>query len=222
MRFKQYISLHENGITSDSVDDADMWIDMIQNDCSDILELYQSGSPAIWRGDKSSYGDGAVKRDVRKDRKPVEMPAVAHRLLVDAFNAMKLPANRENSIFCTTDEDTASHWGHPYVVFPQDVFSAVSFMQLPDGENGYAFPYLKDIAERNEDKPHDEAVANIVSYIKKVMPPTVTHKVGAFQALIKRRPVDILINTGWWIGIDPQSALGHAVLEGLELHRLIK
>jgi hypothetical protein len=110
---------------------ADELVARIQAECGQMLAVYQKANGVLWRGIGSI--DFALHTKIRPDRRPVEMPPEAHKKLELAFNMLKLPANRTNSIFCSCNPDIAAEWGRRYVIFVKDGWKGTVFDSITSG-----------------------------------------------------------------------------------------
>ena len=224
MRFKNFL-LQESVLHATSMDEVDDFVDMIENECSDILTAYQETGVALYRGDRDeSKLIPAFKKDIRTDRKPVQMVAHYHTWIDDAYKILKVTATRKNSIFCTANPDVAGDWGTAFIVFPQDAFSTtVHDRDDHDLTMGYNYNILDSICNSVENDigkgiiDDDDAAKEVAARIKKKIPPLQPRTVTAFERLLKKRPMDVLIHAGWWIGVNPKTEIGQAILKKLYL-----
>jgi len=124
MRFKQYLT---EGIKSKKEILA-----LIEKDCKPFLagwrklkidEFLLSG-----RQSKTFF----AKKQVRKNREPVDTPLDIHKLLDDWFYKKFGVRSRSNAVFCSFDEKIANFYGKPFLVFPISKYKAVSSKIVED------------------------------------------------------------------------------------------
>lgn len=94
----------------------------IEKDCKPFLD--QVGDMhhyALYRGMLKK--DQILELTVRQDRLPVTMNKQNHDVLVKVFKEAGYKANRNNSVFCTGNYQTAKEYGNVYQIFPIGDFS---------------------------------------------------------------------------------------------------
>jgi len=124
MRFKQYLT--EDVKTKEEI------LDIIEKDCKPFL--------ADWRKLKTDKfilsGRSDVvyfkKKQVRKNRKPMDTPLNMHLLMDDWFYEKFGIRSRSNAVFCSFDETTASVYGYAFLIFPIGKYKAVSSKIIED------------------------------------------------------------------------------------------
>ena len=116
----------------------DTFIEDVQTECSDIIALLKTSQRALLRGEAGARStDGPFVASIRKNRKPVEMEDVRHHMFNAALQRNGLTAHRGNSIFCTTDAETASTWGAVCLILPKNGFKYTWFEDFSKANEGY-------------------------------------------------------------------------------------
>ncbi len=113
--------LYEASVIDTTYGIAEQFMSVIIRDCGPYLKEIQSPSPKfLISGRKSDYS--WFEKDVRKDRKPVDMNSEIHNDL-DALFQLKFgyPA-RSSSLFTSTRADVVSNYGKIYLIFPKGIF----------------------------------------------------------------------------------------------------
>jgi hypothetical protein len=138
--------------------------------CSEVIQACREGSSLIYRGMKTD--NSVLLRSIRNDRRPVEMDPGAAEMLVKAYTAAGIEANRQNSIFATAEIDTAGAWGNVFIVFP---LNGYKFSYFTEFKGQYAFYSVQRAAKqalalRNAKHEIDEQqqIAQVVRYLNQV------------------------------------------------------
>lgn len=130
------------------IDDVtDETINKIKNECSDIINLYNTHSKFLYRGESIArkYGPKSIyAASIRTDRKPVEMDEEYHNEINDSLQRLGLTAHRGNSIFCTRNVSDARTWGRTCVIFPKNGFKYTWFANFDDSDS-YVYDGLNRI-----------------------------------------------------------------------------
>jgi hypothetical protein len=84
-----------------------------------------------YRGTKDSFELAKVK-PVRKDRKPLDTPAVFNKAIDDSIRKHGGVANRSNSAFITKSKDFARRYGNPYLILPVGEFHTTVLQGVED------------------------------------------------------------------------------------------
>jgi len=195
--------------------------DLIKRECSEFVKAYiKTNGSYLYRGvqDATRDWDYAITRNIRTDRKPVEMPADFHQLINTSMTEMGLQAHRGNSIFCTTNTSTANDWGQPFLIFVADGWAGTVFEE-ERRDYLYSALYLaaKDITYRGEDE--DQAKRSMMHELKKLKPRSFRTNAG-LQAVIKSKYNDILITGTKYYGLavdEYGDFLNHKGLEAIKL-----
>jgi len=149
------------------VDKYEKLASLIESHCSQMLNAYRQAGSVLYRGIRNT-DDPAIITNIRQDRKPVEMPPDAHKRLEKAYTLLGLKANRTNSIFCTSDSDTATDWGKLYVIFVKDGWSGTVFESVVD-------EYVYDrIYGKATDPRYQNDIPGLAAQIKKLDPAEIT------------------------------------------------
>lgn len=176
--------------------------EILERDCSQVLNSYRRTRKVLWRGMNSEPKVPMSLVNIRYNRRPVEMDMTAHYRLKQAFDLLGLRANRTNSVFCSTDWDTASTWGKLHVIFFKDAWVGTVFNALKDD---YAFSSLQDVALRTDD------VAELADQIKQLQPDIITP--GKLDAVLNTGYKDILITGTSYYAIRYSAGLSKSIFE---------
>lgn len=169
-------------------------LNVIDGDCSDMLEAYQRTGKVLYRGTKN--GELFSKANIRQDRRPVEMNADSHELVNKAMAALKLPT-RGNSLFVSADVQVARTWGSLNAIFVPDGWVGLVYDAVP--KDGYSFTTISDKADalRYQDRlskmSEEDKVEEMMKVIKKLNPRTFTSPQDLSEVL-KKGIGDILIH----------------------------
>lgn len=109
--------------------------------CSEIINVYQQTDRFLYRGMKRK--PYVFLSNIRQDRNTVQMPMEFAHLLVDAYTACGIYANRQNSIFTSPIVKTAGYWGEEYIVFP---FNGFKFSYVTKYDTQYPFADLYELS----------------------------------------------------------------------------
>ena len=164
----------------------------IKQNCSEMLQAYEYAGCYLYRGMSSTANRVATK--IRPDRKPVEMPKLAHEMLHTAFIKLGLKATRTNSIFCTTKISVATTWGSPYLIFVKDGWHGTVFENI---KNHYAFVKLRNFYYAKEAQSVDE----LVELIKNEKPYGFS-TAEDLQEILAQQYQDVLLTGDSYIGLN--------------------
>ena len=171
----------------------------IKKNCSIMLNAYLTSNSFIYRGLKDVKSPYAVAK-IRPDRKPMQMGQDDHEFLTTAFTKLGLKVNRQNSIFCSADEEAAGHWtgkgDEPYIIFVRDGWTGLVFKKV---KKDYAFYKMQEIANHHVLKGPDGIKAGAAA-IKK-LEPLQFNTSAALSGIIKEKYMDILIQGTDYIAI---------------------
>lgn len=191
--------------------------DIIAANCSTMVAAIKGARTPLLRG-TDTYRDVDVKATmtaIRKNRRSVQMPESYHEALKEIFTKCGLVANRTNSIFCTTNPQTASAWGDPSIIFVKDGWTGTVFDKITDD---YLYHSVADIAGdylTGEPKEQDKAIADF-----KRLKPRSFSTAAELQQILKREYYDILITGDSYIALtlyEPNGMLNRTTLEILKL-----
>jgi len=113
----------------------------VPQQCSNIIQVYRDAGWGFYRGLRSTAS--ILLKNIRTDRKTMEMAPDRAELLVAAYNAVDVAAHRQNSIFTTPSLEMAQAWGDLYIVFP---FNGYKFSYFENIKDDYAFYPLQHVA----------------------------------------------------------------------------
>lgn len=185
-------------------------VDILNTQCSIMVEAYRASGNVLYRGlsDEhkivstrkiSTLGNGAdiIVTGIRTDRKPVQMNAAMHQILVDAFKRLGLSTNRKNGIFTSTQVEVASTWGTAYVVFVKDGWKGLVF----EGEkHDYSFYNLRDFASKNlwNDEYTDKKLDLDIESLR----PLEFNSAHELARILKEKYLEVLISGDSYIAIS--------------------
>lgn len=115
--------------------------------CSEIINVYQQTDRFLYRGMKRK--PNVFLSNIRQDRSTIQMPRKFAELLVAAYTAFGIDANRQNSIFTSPIVKTAGHWGEAYIVFP---FNGFKFSYVAKYDTMYPFADLYELSMQAQSK----------------------------------------------------------------------
>lgn len=111
MKFYNYIKEEENWLIKSGR------LDPILKDCMPYLKkLKKNNFRFIYSGRKT--GEVTFKKNIRKDRKPSDMPEEIHNILDEKFKEKFGVKVRSESLFGSVRINQASFYGIPYYIFP--------------------------------------------------------------------------------------------------------
>lgn len=107
----------------------------LEANCSEIISIYKKLNPPgrtvprfIYRGvgwaSESGSGQHEFVARIRPNRRPGFLNSTMTKLVDKAIISLGGTATRTNSIFCTANQEQATHWGNIYVVFPKNGWTA--------------------------------------------------------------------------------------------------
>ena len=123
MRFKEYTEGKYNSDLTHNLADGDAEIlDLIRNDCAPFLKYGR----IFYRGADFHAPEDLIKKSVRSDRKPRDIPIELHDVLDNAFKRKFGWAVRSSGVFATQDWEHATEFGiDTYMFFPIGNFKYV-------------------------------------------------------------------------------------------------
>lgn len=207
-----------------SVKDAQELANIIKAQSAQMLAAYKATGKFLYRGVNSADVHGAtwskespsyIITGIRKNRMPVQMPAQQHEELHKAFLKIGLKATRKNSIFCSTDPDTADAWGTVYIVFVKDGWNGTIFEKV---KNDYAFYKLRELAFGPTQ--HKDSIKAAFEELKRLGPKNIS-TAGELKTVLSEQYMDVLITGDSYIGLKVGKAETNEVLEllGLRKHK---
>jgi hypothetical protein len=119
VRLQQHIN--EESLFDDIVD---AFYNIINN-CQPFLKEMGTVKPPqfLYSGRKSNLG--WFTKDVRSDRKPLDMFVDIYKSFDDAFNKKFGWRARSNGLFCVGRMESAEEYAEPYVIFPKGHFKII-------------------------------------------------------------------------------------------------
>lgn len=128
--------------------ELDSLVSFIRRNCRQWL--LASDGKIVYRGIKSTVDDVAFIRKVRTDRRPKDSTGPRHLILNELMNRVG-NVNRENSAFVTSDLDTASYHGRPYVFLPVGNFEYAWSPKFNDWTTNFdLYLMIKDDSPAND------------------------------------------------------------------------
>jgi hypothetical protein len=89
---------------------------LLKTQCGDYLKIFKETGKVLYRG--TDPGALAFSGRSRDDRKPLGSDPTAHRLVNIALTKLGIDARRDNSVFTTSDQNTAGEFGVIYIIIP--------------------------------------------------------------------------------------------------------
>lgn len=108
-----------------SEDEINNIITSIRRDCQPFIQQSDRERP-LYRGiqvDAEIRNQPFSKFSVHIKRNPLTMGKGLYNIINKGFKFGGFKARRDNSIFCTANQDTAQNYGTPFIVFPIGNFS---------------------------------------------------------------------------------------------------
>lgn len=125
----------------------DIFLRLIKKKCKQIINIYENSEEKyIFRGIKRGH-DNILRIKIRQDRSPGYLHETMHEITNETIIKLGGVAHRGNSIFCSTNLNTASSWGNTYVVFPIDGFDVTYFKNL---DSNYMYNDLSSLWQKWE------------------------------------------------------------------------
>lgn len=183
--------------------------DIIETNCGQMLSVYRKTNKILWCR-IHNVNESAVIMNIRPDRLPVEMPLKAHYRLKKVFDYLGLKANRSNSIFCTTNMQTAGDWGKPFVIFVRDGWVGTVWQSLPDEY------FFDEVYNSATDPRFANDIPGLAERIKELQPLVVTPE--NLDGVLYEDFKDILITGTSYIGLRYGTEPYLNVIELLNLH----
>lgn len=129
MRLYDY--LRETDLSYLETGEGDIPIDKIIEDCEPFLkELKKSRYDFLYTGRMSK--EKAMKKEVRKNRKPRDTPEWAHNIIDEEFESQFGVKARSQSLFSYKDVDMVNMYGDPYFVFPKGKYILLFSEEIQD------------------------------------------------------------------------------------------
>lgn len=144
--------------------ELEKFIALIKNDCKDYLDLldnikdvktyFSNQRPLFFRG-ITNENDTFIKKQVRKDRKPLDSTNQVDNVLVDnVFEERMGVRPRSEGLFTTSNAELANKYGELYMIFPIGKFDYVttnSWIDMIDAWTTYYETFLDYEATGHED-----------------------------------------------------------------------
>lgn len=115
--------------------DYQKYIPYLQSHCSDALKIFIKEKKFLYRGiseDASSQLGQVFIGHSPKNRKPLDSTLASQVELDQMLQKAGFIALRNNSIFCTSLDDSAIEYGTPYIIFPVNGFKYTWSTKLAD------------------------------------------------------------------------------------------
>lgn len=109
------VGMHDSNESNDKV------IQFIQKNCSQILKVYEHSNSNFLYSGKYSNSEVFFGKTIN-NRKPLGTDPRINSKLNQVLRQTGFKARRDNSIFATSMETTASEYGNTYVIFPINGF----------------------------------------------------------------------------------------------------
>jgi hypothetical protein len=172
---------------------------LIKRDCTKFVEAYRRSGKFLYRGVVAAAGMdlSAFSANIRQDRKPVDMPAGLHSFINSAMIKAGITAHRGNSIFCTTDVDTADNWGYLFAIFVKDGWSGTVFDAVRDD---YSYHSLKKAAMKYYTLPEQVGLDLMVEKLLDLKP-TQFSSAAELHDVINSRHQDVMITGEKYYGV---------------------
>ena len=116
---KKLKSLSQTVVTN--IDIENLW-NRIKVECSDYLEACSRAQTWLYRGMGARENRPAFLEKSPEHRTPVDSDQLLVKSFDQSLQQLGFAALRHNSIFCSSNRDTAGAFGHIYVVFPRNGF----------------------------------------------------------------------------------------------------
>ena len=124
MKFKSYIS--------ESME-LDELYGLIERDCKPFIKDWKKLNTTKWlMSGRNDSNNPYKKKQVRKNRKPVDTPEDIHKFMDDKFKKMFGVKSRSNAIFCSFNPNLSDFFGELYLIFPIGKYKAVSSQKVED------------------------------------------------------------------------------------------
>lgn len=212
-RFKLYDLSNPNTAEVGKIDNLDVLEATIRKNCSSTLKAYQQSHRVLFRGVKKAK-EFAFVTGVRDNRRAVEMPAKAHRLLTQAFKMHGLKVNRSNCLFTSPKDYIADSWGNIYIIFMRDGWTAQVY---DNSKSDYSFSVLQNAAM--DDGSYDPKYGGYPNIFKALEDLGVREftDVGALTTVLKQGYCEVLLLGDSYIGIRANKS-GLEFMKRLGIH----
>jgi len=162
----RYNELTEEAPHTEELDDivssVDEFVELIQNDCSEIIDVYRKANGnALYRGINGIRPTGN-KIDYWEYRTPVDMSSNRQDMIDDVLHRQGMKAVRGNSIFTSPRMKIAKDWGSPFIVFPMNGFQYTWFKNQNKGDymyfvfNAIIDDSLEEYRNLDDDESHND------------------------------------------------------------------
>jgi len=153
MRFKQYLT--EGSLTQKEI------LDIIEKDCKPFLTDWRKLKTDDFLLSGRKNKDRFSKKQVRKNREPLNTPLSIHNLMDDWFYKKFGIRSRSNAVFCSFDEKTADSYGYTFLIFPIGKYKAVSSKIIEDLYNFIFEDRTDREKEYSKEKLHQEIIKTL-------------------------------------------------------------
>jgi len=156
MRFKQY--LNEKELSKEEI------LALIEKGCKPFLRDWRKLKIDKFLLSGRDDNDFFAKKQVRKDRKPMDTPLHSHKLMDDWFHEKFGVRSRSNAVFCSFNKEIASFYGYAFLIFPIGNYKAVSSKTIGDL---YSLIYADASAIRKKKYSEEELQQEIIKAMGK-------------------------------------------------------
>jgi len=112
-------------------DNVARFLDELENNCSDILNVLRETNQVLWRG-VSSAQKQYYKTQPRTNRVPLNTPEIIHLKVDNWLGDHGFSAKRTNSMFVSSSVTVAHNYGELYFAFPSNGFDYTWFEKSYD------------------------------------------------------------------------------------------
>jgi hypothetical protein len=117
-----------NYLNEENIDEI---ISLIKRDCQPFLKDWRkTGNDFLYTGKKIKKD--FIKKKVRKDRKPKDMPEETHKIIDNWFYKKFGVRSRSNAVFATFNEYNTYQYGDLFMIFPIDNYIVISSDKVKD------------------------------------------------------------------------------------------
>jgi hypothetical protein len=122
MKFKTYL----NEESSEEIKS------LIEKDCQPFLKNWDNLGIGLLYTGRKVYISAISKSQVRKDRKPKDMPEETHKIIDNWFYKKFGVRSRSNAVFATFNEYNTYQYGDLFMIFPIDNYIVISSDKVKD------------------------------------------------------------------------------------------
>jgi len=186
---KKLNALSKTVVTNTDIDN--LW-NRIKVECSDYLAACGRAQTWLYRGMGSKENRPAFLEKSPEHRKPVDSNPMLVRSFDQSLQQLGFVARRENSIFCSSNRDTAGAFGHIYVIFPRNGFDFTY-----TNEREIILDELEQVLSTKYITSWHQAVKNIAKRSLNQFPLLLVNATAHQMWFIVQRNRDILLSQGF-------------------------